>query len=75
MAKYDIDDDPSLAMTTQAKALAEQRQLDAILDKIAEEEKRRADAGDQIRKLWRVVERKGFDVADARRQLVRRYLA
>ena len=72
MPKHAIDDDPAFAMTADAKALAQQKQLDAVLDKIADHERTRNNASDNIRKLWKVVEAQGHDVAAARRRFVQR---
>jgi uncharacterized protein (UPF0335 family) len=75
MPKYDIDNDPAFDMSEQAKAAAADRKLVRILKEIGEAEQARNEASDKIKALWKVVERQGFDVREARQRYLRTLLA
>lgn len=74
MPKYNIDNDPAFDMSEQAKAAASDRELTRMLDKIAEAEKAREAASAEIKVLWKLVEKRGFDVRDARQRYLRTLL-
>lgn len=74
MPKYDIDNDPAFDMSEQAKAAASERELDRILGEITKAEKAREAAATQVKTLWRLVEKRGFNLRDARQRHLRSLL-
>lgn len=71
MAKKDTTDDPAALLAADAKELARLKDLDKILNRIARAEADRNEASDEIRRLWRKVEREGHPIQEARSRFVR----
>jgi len=75
MPKGPNNDDPALALSTQNRALSEEKRLNVFLDQIIEAETARNQASDKIKMLCKVIGQQGFNVEDARRKLVQRICA
>lgn len=71
MPKHEIDNDPMFDLSESAKALAKERALERALKEIAAAEAEREAASTKIKHLWKVIERQGFDIRDARQRYVR----
>lgn len=67
-----VKEDPATMMAQANMEASKERKLIPFLDEILEQEEIREDARHKIDSIWKRVVKEGFDIATARRSLVRR---